>query len=258
VVGVEPPPPQADINGKKVSFPADVVLWPDYARILERISKDKRCYALNRRPPPEAFKNGKLIAIVGKQGTRTHKGNHKINFEEYSFKSMLVKYDIIDQLFLIGDVAPPQVPPIDVYHATHYVGATTRTTSAISAATNDRSTLSYVPLLPVTNKTAVTPILPPSPTTNAQATIADTSVPETSLTPRPYLPILSRNVLRALTRDSTNESGDFPESENDSDKDINRGTWEYSDPLVDGMWVSQEGEDTYFPWEANAEAADEE
>jgi hypothetical protein len=192
---------------------------------------------------------------MGKQGTPTHKGNHEINFEYSSFKSILVKRDIIDQFLLIGDVVLPQVPPIAVAHATHYTGATTRTASAISATTNNRTAQPSVPLLSLPNITAVTPTLPPLPTMNAQSTIA--SVPETNLTPHPYLPSLSRSVVRILTRVSTNESGDCPESESD-DEDSNRGTSGYSDPLVDGMWGSHDGADTYCPWEASTEAADEE
>jgi hypothetical protein len=221
-----------------------VALWPDFARLFERIKKDKRFNALNLRPPPGAFDNGKVIAILGKQGTCTHKGKHEINFESSSFKSMLMKRDIIDQLFLEGDVAPRQVPPIAVSHATHYNGVMTRTESEISATMNAPG----VPLLPLPNETSVTPTLTPFPTMNYEATIDDTSVLETILTLRPYLPSLSRSVVHILTRVSTNKSDDCPESESDSDEDINRGTSAYSDLLIDSIWESQEGDETYCPW----------
>jgi hypothetical protein len=80
---------------------------------------------LNRSPPSEALKNGKVM-------TRTHKGT-QANFEYSSFKPMLVKRDVIDHFLVIGDVAPLQVPPTYVAVATPYNGATARTASAISA-----------------------------------------------------------------------------------------------------------------------------
>jgi hypothetical protein len=64
-----------------VVFPADVALWTDYARLIELIKKYKRFDTLNLRPPPDAFKNGKVIAIEGKQGVRTHKVKCEVNFE---------------------------------------------------------------------------------------------------------------------------------------------------------------------------------
>jgi hypothetical protein len=140
------------------------------------------------------------------------------------------------------------VPAIAGTRVTHYTGVTTMTAAAISATTNDRTTQPSFPLLTFPNQTAVTPTLHPLSTTNAQATIADTSVPETNLTLRPCLTSVSRSVVHILTRCCTNQSGDCPESESDSDKDSNIGTSSgYSDPLVDGIWGSQEGDDTYFP-----------
>jgi hypothetical protein len=228
-------PPLADITGRNVLFPADVALWPDYARLLQRIKKVKHVDALNCRSPPEAFENYKVITIVGKQGKGTHKGKDGINFEYSSFISMMVKHDIIDLFLVIGNVAPLQVPPISVAVATPYTGTTMRTAAAISATTNDRTTQPSTPLLPLSNKIAVIPSIPPYPTINEQASIADTTVPQTNMMPRPYLPSLSRSVVRILTRVSTNESGNCPESESDSDEDSNQVTSGYSDPLVDGF-----------------------
>jgi hypothetical protein len=84
-----------------VTSPADVALWQNYVRLLEQIKKDKRFDSLNHHPPPEAFENGKVIAIVGRQGTHTHKGNHEVNFEYSSFKPMLVKRDVITKIHVL-------------------------------------------------------------------------------------------------------------------------------------------------------------
>jgi hypothetical protein len=88
---------------------------------------------LNRRPPQEVFENGNIISIVGKQGTRTHKGKHEVNFEYSSFKPMLVKRDTIDKFFVIGDVDLLQMPPSVVAVAISYAGVTMRTAAAITA-----------------------------------------------------------------------------------------------------------------------------
>jgi hypothetical protein len=58
--------------------------------------------------------------------------------------------------------------------------------------------------------------------------------------------------VRILTRVYTNESGCCPEGESNSDEDSNIGTSGYSYPLFDGIWGSQEGDDNYCHWEANA------
>jgi hypothetical protein len=101
--------------------------WKEgHARLLECINKDNRFNVLNHHPPPEALKNGKVVAIVGKQGRHTHKGKHEVNFEYSSFNTMLVKHYVIDHFVVIGDLAPRQVPPPFVAVVTPYTGATKR------------------------------------------------------------------------------------------------------------------------------------
>jgi hypothetical protein len=67
------------------------------------------------------------------QGTWAHKGNHEVNFEYSSFKTMLVTRDAIGQYMVIGDLAPLQVPSTCVAVPTPYNGASMRTTSEITA-----------------------------------------------------------------------------------------------------------------------------
>jgi hypothetical protein len=180
---------------------------------------------LNHHPPPEAFENGKGIAVVGKKGTRTHKGKQEINFEYSSFKP----------------VVPSASNSCQCCHSIYWchnedaaeISATATTTK------NDGTTQTSIPHFPVANQTAVTPSLPHFSKTNEPATNDNTAVPQANLTPCLYLPGLSRNAVLKLTRVSPNELGDCPASEIDSDDDSNRGTSAYCDPIDGGFWGSQ-------------------
>jgi hypothetical protein len=66
---------------------------------------------LDLRPPPEAFETGKIIAILGKQGTKTREDTHGINFEYVFFQPMMVTHDVIEQYLVVGDLDTIQVHP---------------------------------------------------------------------------------------------------------------------------------------------------
>jgi hypothetical protein len=100
--------PEQDYTGMKVAFSPDTSLWPEYQRLSDRIHKDKHLTMFNRMPPPGAMKDGKIVAVVGKRGTLTHRIKYEVNFEYSFFKAIFVRRDVIKMFLVPGDVAPIQ------------------------------------------------------------------------------------------------------------------------------------------------------
>jgi hypothetical protein len=74
-----------------VAFPPYTTLWPAYPHLSDRIHKDKSLIMFNIMPPPDAMKDVKIVAVVGKRGTIGHRNKYEVNFEYSFFKAMFVK-----------------------------------------------------------------------------------------------------------------------------------------------------------------------
>jgi hypothetical protein len=79
--GHDDPVQDEDYTDKKVAFPLDMTLWPDYVRLSDPIHKYTYLTRVNQMPPPDAMKDGKSVAVAGKRGTLAHKNKHQVNFE---------------------------------------------------------------------------------------------------------------------------------------------------------------------------------
>jgi hypothetical protein len=68
--------PEEDCTGRKVAFPLDALVWPDYSRLLEFIKKNKLLQKFNRVKPPDLVVDGKIVALSGNHGTKAHKNKY--------------------------------------------------------------------------------------------------------------------------------------------------------------------------------------
>jgi hypothetical protein len=71
--GSVPTLPEEDYIGRKVAFPLNASMRPDYSRLLEVINKNKQLQICNGVPPPDSLEDGEIVAIVSKRGTQDHK-----------------------------------------------------------------------------------------------------------------------------------------------------------------------------------------
>jgi hypothetical protein len=134
--GAGAPVQEEDYTGVKVAFSPDTKLWPEYVCLSDRIHKDNFLTRFNRMPPPDAMKDGKSVAVVGKRGTLGHRNKYEVNFEYSFFKPMFVKRDVIKKILVPGDVAPLQstLPTAEASILAHGGTCATRHTTRAAVA----------------------------------------------------------------------------------------------------------------------------
>jgi hypothetical protein len=63
--GAGDPVQEEDYSGRKAVFPPDTTLWPDYVLLSDHIHKENCLTRATCMPPPDAMKDGNIVAVVG-------------------------------------------------------------------------------------------------------------------------------------------------------------------------------------------------
>jgi hypothetical protein len=225
VRGRAPTLPEEDYTGRKVEFPLDASVWPNYSRLLEFIKKNKRLQVFNVVPPPDSLEDGKVVAIVGKRGTQAHKNKYEMCFEYSSFKPMFMKRDIIESFLVEGDVAPNQstLPPsevsIEAHGGTASIGAAARAAAA-KCARRAAPGISTLPELPPLTHAMTNVTDSPTLTPRRRGVTASQPIRTPTTTPVSYMTGYAPQIRHFFTKVAVNELEECPGSESDDDEEI--------------------------------------
>jgi hypothetical protein len=243
--------PEEDYTGRKVAFPLDDSVWPDYSRLLEFIKKNKRLQVLNGVPQPDSLEDEKNVAIVGKRRTQAPKKKYEMCFEYSSFKSMFMKMDVIEHFLVEGDVAPekstlsPSEVSIEGRGGTASIRASTRVT-AVKRARGTYPGFSTLPESPPLTRVTSTVNDNAALTPRRRGGTASQPIRTPTTTHVSHMIGYAPQIRHFFTKVAVKELGDCPGSESDDDeKNPSQGF--YMNLLVSGdPWTTHAGisEDT--------------